>query len=76
MLNHIPPGFNTAGCIHDLVERVERTNNGVSRIVVSRDFMELMVPRLGFDFDQQQHEEEENGSFQERCSNFVMSLVR
>ena len=46
VLNHIAPAMSKD--IPALVEQVELANEGVSRVVASLDFMELIVPRLGF----------------------------
>lgn len=44
--------------LRDLVLRAEQSNGGVSHVVSSFDFMELIVPRFGFgdDADQQDNE--------------------
>jgi hypothetical protein len=52
VLNHIGGGVG-ASELHDLVRQAEEANGGVSRIVPSYDFMELVVPRFGFGFEKE-----------------------
>lgn len=47
-LNHISAGVR-AEDLKDLVLRVEEANGGVSHVIPTFDFMELVVPRFGFD---------------------------
>ena len=47
-LNHISARESSEKEIHDLVCKVEETNAGISHVIPSFDFMELIVPRFGF----------------------------
>lgn len=46
-LNHISANVNSEE-LAGMVRKAEETNGGVSCVVPSFDFMELMVPRFGF----------------------------
>lgn len=46
-LNHISAGTGSEE-LRDLVCKAEKANGGVSQVVASFDFMELIVPRFGF----------------------------
>ena len=46
-LNHISAGVATNE-LREMVLQAKAANDGVSHIVPSFDFMELMVPRFGF----------------------------
>jgi hypothetical protein len=49
-LNHLGGGIG-ASELCDLVRQAEEANDGVSRVIPSHDFMELVVPRFGFEFE-------------------------
>jgi ribonuclease BN (tRNA processing enzyme) len=51
-LNHLSGGVG-ARELRDLVREAEEANGGVSRVIPSYDFMELVVPRFGFEFEKE-----------------------
>jgi len=51
VLNHISPRVGGQDNIEDLAARAKETCDPSTRVVVSHDFMELLVPRQGFEFD-------------------------
>lgn len=59
VLNHISPSVVSEDDNTDVANRAEQTNKNASRVVVSHDFMELLVPRLGFDFSEEARKEDE-----------------
>lgn len=61
-INHIGAGVGSTE-LHELVRQAEAANGGVSRVILSNDFMELLVPRFGFDFEKEDsHLEESSGT--------------
>lgn len=63
VLNHISGGVGSSE-LHNLIREAEEANGGVSLIVPSYDFMELVVPRLGFQF-------EKENKFERLINNFL-----
>jgi len=51
VLNHISPEIGGQGDVVELAARAEETCGKSTKVVVSHDFMELLVPRLGFEFE-------------------------
>ena len=53
VLNHFPgiTASDADNAVHDIIQEAVSGNGGASQIVASYDFMELFVPRGGFQFD-------------------------
>jgi len=51
LLNHISPALSTDE-LQDVVRKAKETNEGVSEIQLSCDFMEVVVPKGGYQFDE------------------------
>ena len=50
LLNHISPALS-ADELEDVVRKAKETNEGISEIQLSCDFMEVVVPKGGYQFD-------------------------
>lgn len=61
VLNHISNKFWTDDELSEIVTAAEKTNRGVSSVVVAHDFMEMKVPLHGFDLTRNDEIEESLG---------------
>ena len=50
VLNHLSPRVRTETDVRQVEEEAVAANNGVSRVVVAHDFMELLVPPHGYEW--------------------------
>lgn len=76
VLNHFASVVRDVNDAGEVVKEAESGNDGVSQIVASYDFMELCVPRGGFQFDETEGEMNKDRSSQKEDDNdSLLSLL-